>query len=85
MPQLSPGDSQRAVTSTCLQQPGLPCPAGQGWAEPAVLTVAALAIRPQLVARVAGALEGAPGVEALVSTHGQPCQALVHIWEREKP
>lgn len=60
------------------------CPVLLGRAEPAVLTVAALAIRPQLVARVTGALEGAPGVEALVCTHGQPRQALVHIWEREK-
>lgn len=55
-----------------------------GRAEPAVLTVASLAIGPQLVARVTGALEGATGVEALVCTHGQPCQALIHIWEREK-
>lgn len=45
----------------------------------AVLTVALLAICPQLVAWAAGAFEGAAGVEALVSTHGQACQALIHI------
>lgn len=43
-------------------------PRGRGPA--AVLTVAALAVRPQLIARVTGTLKGALSVETPVRTHG---------------
>lgn len=62
-----------------LPAAGVPVPApGDRW----VLTVALLAISPQLVAWVAGALEGAASVQTLVCTHGQPGQTLIHVCKR---
>lgn len=56
-------------TNTCLQKRTRPpVPPRRGLA--AVLTVALLAVRPQLVAQVTGTLEGAPSVETPVCTHG---------------
>lgn len=47
------------------------------------LTVALPAISTQLVASVAHALKGPPGVEAAVGALGLPCGTFIHIWMGE--
>ena len=48
-----------------------------------LLTVALSAISAQLVAGMAHALIGPPGVEAAVGTPRLPCGTFVHIWMGE--